>query len=162
MKIHPNGGGQVADTASVSDDSYIGADCKVLDSAVVENKSIITKGSIICGNAIVNSTEVTEGATIGGVAHVQYTKIHGDVTLLKTLIILHGFEQEIVIADDFIIIGCQAIHMDEWNTRSVALLRANGYPKASAERLRDSIDVIYKCYKSLYHEDDLKNAFNFG
>ena len=162
MRTHSNGGGQVADTATVSEDSYVGPDCKVLDNAIVEGKSVVANGSVVCGNASIYSAEVTDGATVGGVAFVQYANIHGNVTLLKTPIVLHGFEQEIVIADDFVTVGCQTISIDDWNTRSVALLRANGYPKASAERLRDSIDVIRDCYKSLYHEDDLKKAFKFA
>ena len=162
MKIHTNGGGEVADTATVSEDSYVGSDCKVLDNAIVEGKSVVANGSVVCGNASIYSAEVTDGATVGGVAFVQYANIHGNVTLLKTPIVLHGFEQEIVIADDFIIIGCQCIPIDVWKAKSIALLRANGYPKASAQRIRDSIEVIYSCYKSLYHEDDLKKAFNFA
>lgn len=162
MKTHPNGGGQIADTATVSDDSYVGADCKVLDNAIVEGKSVIANGAVVCGNAIIYSAEVTDGAIVGGVAQVQHANIHGNVTLLKTPIVLHGFEQEIVIADTFITVGCQTIGIDDWNTRSLVLLRANGYPKSSAERIRDSIDVIYSCYKSLWHEDDLKDAFKFS
>ena len=160
MKIHMNGGGQVADTATVSEDSYVGADCKVLDSAVLQNGAIVANDSVVFGNAIVENAEVTDGAKVGGVAHLQHCNVHSNVTLLKTPIVIKGFEQEIVIADDFVIIGCQAITMDVWKTRSVALLRANGYPKASAERLRDSIDVAHACYQSLYHKDDLKKAFN--
>jgi NDP-sugar pyrophosphorylase family protein len=162
MKTHMNGGGQVADTATVSEDSYVGADCKILDNAVLQNGAIVANGSVVSGNAIVDSAEVTDGAVVGGVTHLQYCNVHGHVTLLKTPIVLRGFEQEIVIADDFVIIGCQTISIEDWKTRSVALLRANGYPKASAERLRDSIDVIRDCYKSLYHEDDLKKAFKFA
>jgi NDP-sugar pyrophosphorylase family protein len=162
MRIHPNGGGQVADTATVSEDSYVGPDCKVLDNAVLQKGAIVANGAVVCDNAIIESAEVSDGAVVGGVAHVQYANIHGPVTLLKTPIIVRGFEQEIVVADDFVIIGCQAISMDDWKSRSVALLRANGYPKASAERLRDSIDTVYSCYKSLYHEEDLKNAFKIG
>lgn len=162
MKTHVNGGGQVADTATASDDSYVGPDCKVLDNAVLQNGAIVANGSVVYGNAIVENAEVTDGAKVGGVAHLQHCNVHSDVTLLKTPIVLKGFEQEIVIADDFVIIGCQAISMEDWKTRSVALLRVNGYPKASAERLRDSIDVIHACYQSIYHEDDLKKAFNIA
>ena len=162
MKTHVNGGGQVADTATVSADSYVGPDCKVLDNAIVEGKSVVANGSVVCGNASIYSAEVTDGATVGGVAFVQYANIHGNVILIKTPIVLHGFEQEIVIADDFIIIGCQCIPIDVWKAKSIALLRANGYPKASAQRIRDSIEVIHSCYKSLYHEDDLKKAFKFA
>jgi len=162
MRIHSNGGGQVAETATVSEDSYVSNDSKVIDNAVVQNGSTITNGATVFGNAIVENSEVADGAKVGGTAHVKYASIHSNVTLLKTPIVLHGFEQEIVVSDEFVIIGCQTIPMDIWETRSVALLRANGYPKASAERIRDSIDVVHSCYKSLYHEDDLKKAFAFS
>lgn len=162
MRIHANGGGQVADTASVSEDSYVGPDSKVLDNAILRSGASVSKGSIVFGNAIVESAEVTDGAKVGGVAHVQYCSIHGDATLLKTPILLRGFEHEIVIAEDFIIIGCQMIPIKDWQSKSIVLLRANGYPKASAERIRDSINVVHACYKSQYHEDDLQQAFKIG
>jgi NDP-sugar pyrophosphorylase family protein len=162
MRKHPTGFGYVADTANVSEDSYIGPDSQVLDNAVVQDRSIIANGAIVRGNAIIEHSEITDGATVEGTAHVRFANIHGNVTLSKTPIVLHGFEQEIVVAEDFVTIGCQTITMEDWKTRSVALLRANGYPKASAERIRDSIDVIHACHKSLYHEEDLKKAFMMG
>ncbi len=162
MKIHSNGGGRVADTAQVDFSAFIGSDCKVLDSAVVGANCTVENGAIIYGNAALTNKSVVDGAKVGGTAFLNATTIHGDVILEKTPITLHGFEQEIVIADSFIIVGCQAISMEDWQNRSLALLRANGYPKKSTERIRDSINVILDCYKSIYHEEDLKEAFKIG
>jgi hypothetical protein len=67
-----------------------------------------------------------------------------------------------VVAEHFIIIGCQTIKIEDWKSRSLALLRHDGFPKMSAERIRDSINVVHECYKSLYHEEDLKKAFQPG
>jgi NDP-sugar pyrophosphorylase family protein len=162
MKIHSNGGGRVADTAQVDFSAFIGSDCKVLDYAVVGANCAVENGATIYGNAVLTNKSVVDGAKVGGTAFLNATTIHGSVILEKTPVTLHGFEQEIVIADSFIIIGCQTITMEDWQNRSLALLRANGYPKKSAERIRDSINVILDCYKSIYHEEDLKDAFKVG
>jgi carbonic anhydrase/acetyltransferase-like protein (isoleucine patch superfamily) len=163
MIKHPIGGGLVAETASVHPTAFVGYDCEILDNAVIGENCTVATGSTIFGNAVLqNKSVVEDGAKVGGNAFLNATTIHGNVTLTKTPITIHGFEQEIVIAHDFIVVGCQTIGIEEWQTRSLALLRANGFPKQSAERIRDSIDVAYKCYKSLYHEEDLKKAYQPG
>lgn len=163
MRTHPNGGGVIEDSASVDPSAFVGLDCKVSGSAHVGAGCRVMNNSHIYGNAILaNKSVVKDGARVGGTAFLSATTIHGDVTLEKTPIVIHGFEQEIVIADSFIIVGCQTISIEEWENRSLALFRANGIPKKSAERLRDSIDVVRECYKSKYHEEDLKAAFKVG
>lgn len=160
MRTHENGGGQVADTAQVDFSAFVGSNCKVLDSAVVGANCVVENGATIYDNAVLTNKSVVDGSKVGGTAFLNATTIHGDVVLEKTPITLHGFEQEIVLSDSFIIVGCQTITMEDWQNRSLALLRANGYPKKSAERIRDSINVILDCYKSLYHEEDLNQAFS--
>jgi carbonic anhydrase/acetyltransferase-like protein (isoleucine patch superfamily) len=163
MKKHENGGGEVADTAVVDPSAFVGSDCKVLDGAVVEAGCVVEAGSVIYGNAILTQKSiVSDGARVGGTAFLKATKIHSKVVLEKTPITIYGFEQEIVIAETFIIVGCQTIDLAEWETKSLALLRANGYPKKSAERIRNSINVVLDCYKSMYHEEDIKEAYKIG
>jgi carbonic anhydrase/acetyltransferase-like protein (isoleucine patch superfamily) len=160
MKIHLNGKGMVADTANVDPSAFIENGCQILENAIVGPNCRVTENSIVYGNAILqNGSAVGNGAKIGGSAFLNATNIHGAITLLNTPITIHGFEQEIVVADDFIIIGCQCIDIAQWKTRSLALLRANGFPQKSAERIRDSIDVVHQCYTSVYHEEDLKEAY---
>lgn len=163
MKVHLNGGGLVAETANVHPTALIEDGCEVLDNVTIGANCKVTGKSLIFGNAVLlNGSTVSDGAAVGGSAFLNATTIHGNITLTKTPITIHGFEQEIVVAPDFVIIGCQCITMDQWKTRSLALLRANGFPTKSAERLRDSIDVVHKCYTSLYHEEDLKVAYRSG
>jgi NDP-sugar pyrophosphorylase family protein len=159
MKIHSNGGGLVADTAEVHPEAFVEKGCKILDNAIVGAKCKVMNDSVVFGNAVLhNGATVDLESQVGGTAVLNATNIYGGVVLTKTPITIHGFESEIVVAPDFIIVGCQCIHIDQWKTRSLALLRANGFPKMSAERIRDSIDVVYKCYMSVYHEDDLNEA----
>jgi carbonic anhydrase/acetyltransferase-like protein (isoleucine patch superfamily) len=163
MKKHPLGGGLVAETATVHPTAFVDHDCEVLDAAVVGENCTVAEGAVVFGNAVLQNGSVVEnGAKVGGTAFLNATVIHGDVTLTKTPITIDGFEQQIVVAHDFIIVGCQTISIQEWQNRSLALLRANGFPKMSAERIRDSINVVYECYKSVYHEDDLKKAYQPG
>lgn len=164
MIKHPNGGGMVAETATVATSAYIGEDCEVLGNAVIGEGCIVNEGAVVFGDAILENKSIVEGgAKVGGTAFLSATTIHGEnVMLTKTPITVHGFEQAIVVAHDFIIIGCQCIMIDEWKTRSLALLKMSGFPKKSAERIRDSIDVVHKCYASLYHEEDLKSAYKVG
>lgn len=160
MRTHANGGGQVSDTATVDLTAFIGSDCQVLDNATVGPHSVVSNGSVVYGHAVLqNISIVTDGAKVGGTVFLNATEIHSNVVLEKTPITIHGFEQEIVISNTFIIVGCQAISMEDWKTRSLALLRANGFPKKSAERIRDSINVVLDCYTSIYHKDDLEQAF---
>jgi NDP-sugar pyrophosphorylase family protein len=163
MKVHLNGGGLVAETANVHPTALVERGCEILGNATIGANCKVTGNSTVFGNAVLlNVSTVSDGAKVGGSAFLNATTVHGNVTLTKTPITIHGFEQEIVIAPDFIIIGCQHIAMDQWKNRSLALLRANGFPTKSAERIRDSIDVVHKCYTSLYHEEDLTKAYKPG
>jgi carbonic anhydrase/acetyltransferase-like protein (isoleucine patch superfamily) len=163
MKIHENGGGKVAFTATVDATAFVGIDCEVLDNAIVGAGCVVESGSTIYGDAVLtNNSSVSNNAKVGGTAFLSDTKIHGSVVLERTPITLNGFPVQVVIAHSFVIIGCQTISVEEWETKSIAFLRVNGYPKKSAERIRDSINVILYCYKSIYHEDDLKEAFKFS
>ncbi len=162
MKIHENGGGQVADTATVDPNAYIGPDCKVLDSAHVAAYCRVENGATIYGTAVLSNNSTVDGSKVGGTALLNATNIHSNVVLEKTPITIHGFEYDIIVADTFIIIGCKMLPIDDWQTKIVLLMRSDGWPKKSAIRVRDSIKVVLDCYRSVYHEDDLKDAFKFG
>ena len=51
---HPNGGGWVADSATVADSAYVGPDAKVYDDAKVSGNAVVS------GNAEVFEGEITE------------------------------------------------------------------------------------------------------
>ncbi len=160
MKVHPNGGGKVAITAKVDPSAFVGENATVYGNAVIDGTCILQDNAIVEGNSIlVNGTVVSDDAVIRGTTFLSAATIHSEVILEKTPIVITGFEQQIVVSDNYIIVGCQAIKVSDWENKSIALLRANGYPKASAIRIRDSIDVVRSCYKSLYAEQDLISQY---
>ena len=59
---HPNGGGWVADTATVDETAYVGAeaqvfcDAKVYGNAVVFGNAWVSSDAEVCGNAIIEKT----------------------------------------------------------------------------------------------------------
>ncbi len=53
LKQHPNGGGRVADTASVAPTAYVGPNAMVLGYATVSDNAVIDGYAIVAGNAVV-------------------------------------------------------------------------------------------------------------
>lgn len=160
MKIHPNGGGKISETACAHEDAYVDETSVVLDNAHVGRDCEIKENSIVSGNAVVfDRSVVCENSVITGSAVISNCLIHSESRIEKTPAVINGFEQQIIISDDFIIVGCQRIDIAEWETRSLALLRANGFPKKSAERIRDAINSVRSCYISLYDPEEIKAQY---
>jgi carbonic anhydrase/acetyltransferase-like protein (isoleucine patch superfamily) len=63
---HPNGGGFVADTASVAASAYVGSDARVLEGATVRDSARVEDHAIISGQASVQGQ-----AIVNGWAHVM-------------------------------------------------------------------------------------------
>lgn len=77
---HPNGGGWVADTASVAITAFVGPEAAVFDSAQVRDNATITDTAWVVGNAVVDGNaliagdaEINEDAHVGGEATVDGT-----------------------------------------------------------------------------------------
>ncbi|GEM_PF-906590 len=75
---HPNGGGFVADSASVASTAYVGPNAQVLDGAQVSGTARIEDHATIGGAAVVSGTAVVggyayvrENATVTGAARVR-------------------------------------------------------------------------------------------
>ena len=68
---HSNGGGWVADTASVSDTAYVGLDAQVFDNAVVSGSARVSGTAQVFDNAVVSgSARVSGSALVSGRAVV--------------------------------------------------------------------------------------------
>ena len=64
---HPNGGGWVADTASVADTAYIGSDARVYGNAQVYGNARIYDNARVCGDAnVFGNAEVFGNAWVSG------------------------------------------------------------------------------------------------
>lgn len=76
-KQHINGGGFVADTATVDATAYVGPNARVLgnasvlDSARLEDSAVVTDNAVIRDNAVVSGCAmVRDNATVSGQAHI--------------------------------------------------------------------------------------------
>jgi hypothetical protein len=67
---HPNGGGKVAATASVSDSVYVSTDSAICGYAIVSGPTRLLKGSIVNGNANISGRSTLDGSTVNGSAAV--------------------------------------------------------------------------------------------
>ena len=122
---HPNGGGWVADTATVDESAYIGPDAKVYDSARVYGiahvygSARVSGGALVCGSARVSGSALVSGsARVCGSAHVcgsAVTENPGDYLSLSGFALAHAITW--TKSDDSLQIGCQRATVAEWRAR---------------------------------------------
>ena len=115
-KPHPNGGGFVADLATVAKTAYVGPNAKVLkkamvyayarieDNAIVTDTATVSDGAIVRGNALIQGSSfvsgharVSDSATIGGRTNITKqsrvagnAKVGGDGTVTDFVTIDSG------------------------------------------------------------------------
>jgi UDP-3-O-[3-hydroxymyristoyl] glucosamine N-acyltransferase len=58
---HPNGGGIVADTATVAYTVYVGPNAQVLDNAWLSDTASVSGNAVVCGNASINRGHIRTG-----------------------------------------------------------------------------------------------------
>ena len=58
---HPNGGGWVADTATVSESAYVGPNARVADTATVSESAYVGPNARVYDNAVVSDNAVVFG-----------------------------------------------------------------------------------------------------
>lgn len=94
-KLHSNGGGFVANTATVASTAYVGPKAQVLNNAKVQNNARIEDLAIIKNAAVINQNAVVSGTSIiGEVAQVtgnakvrQQSRIYGNSVISGNAII---------------------------------------------------------------------------
>lgn len=78
-RIHPNGGGFVASTASVDDSVYVGKNAQVLGYATVTENAVIDGYATVTGSAAVSGNAVVTGhAVVAERAQIKDNAIVGD------------------------------------------------------------------------------------
>jgi NDP-sugar pyrophosphorylase family protein len=160
---HPNGGGKIAITANVSEYAYVGPEVQVLDNAYIDDTCSLYDRVIVKGNVILTNRVIArDNVIISGKAVLSNVALHSDINISETPIIIHGFENEILITSSHVMIGCMVKTHQEWQDRGVAFFRANGFPKISAERIHSMINVVIEAHKSLYHPDDIAQQFRLA
>ena len=98
---HPNGGGWVADTATVGDTARVSIDAWVFGDAQVCDNAKIYGNAKVCGNALVSgNAEVYGNAQVSGDA-----KVYGKIKITGNAVIKVGdFFGEAIITQDPIVI----------------------------------------------------------
>ena len=118
---HLNGGGWVADTASVSDAAYIGPDAEVIGGTIYGGT--IWDGTIyggtIRGGTIWGGT--IEGGTIRG------GTIEGGI-VTRSPIHITGFAYPVTITDSHMGIGCEWLTHDKWREQGATIAAEENQP----------------------------------
>ena len=92
--LHPNGGGFVANTATVADTAYVGKDAMVLDYAKVLHYASISENAIVSGNVtVLHYAKIYGYARVSGnVKVLHYVKIYGYARVSGNVSVFHYAE----------------------------------------------------------------------
>lgn len=114
---HPNGGGWVADTASVEDTCYVGILAQVYDRAWVFGKVRVYDRARVFGKA-----RVSDGAWVSGEARVfgkawvsGEAWVFGEAQVSKAPIVISGLQYPTTISDNVLTIGYQQHSLKKWH-----------------------------------------------
>jgi carbonic anhydrase/acetyltransferase-like protein (isoleucine patch superfamily) len=93
---HDNGGGWVADTATVEPSVFVGPDAKVCDFAQVSGgarlsgHAVVMDRAVVCDNALIIDAVVMEGATVSGDSRVTDGAVVKDAAWISGFATAHG------------------------------------------------------------------------
>jgi UDP-3-O-[3-hydroxymyristoyl] glucosamine N-acyltransferase len=113
---HANGGGWVADTATVADSAYVGPDAQVYEYAWVHESAWVSGDARVYGYAQVSgNTRVGGDARVGGYARMYgYAKVYGDAWETSPLYIQGTKHAVTNSAHGRLSIGCITKTFAEW------------------------------------------------
>ena len=98
---HPNGGGWVADSATVAGTAYVGPGALVSGEAQVSGNALVSGEAQVSGNA-----RVSGNALVSGNARVS-----------RTPIVIQGAEFPVTIVDaPLVCVGCKVATLEQWET----------------------------------------------
>jgi len=157
---HPNGGGIVANTAKVSNDSFVGEGAVVYENAVVVNRSKITGNVKVHGSAICNNVVLEDDVEVFGSAEVKGgVIIFGPSKISVSPKVVLGFDHPVIITDDHVIIGCHSFTHSDWKERALAIIRVNGYPSKTTKQIHRLVTELTSIHFSLFSQEDIDDYF---
>ncbi len=151
---HKNGGGIVANTATVSDDSIVDPQAEVDGNAMVMNGSKILNRVRVYGNAYISDgVTLEDDVEVYGKAEVRY----GIVIFEKAKVsvppkVVLGFDHKVIITDEHITMGCHMFDKEQWK-RAAPIIRVNGYPTKTANRIHEIVSSIAEVHFNLFIEE---------
>jgi UDP-3-O-[3-hydroxymyristoyl] glucosamine N-acyltransferase len=152
---HANGGGWVADTASVDAGVHVGPEAQVYGKSHVYGEALVSGKAHVYGEALVSGKAMVSGeaqvygkshvygeALVSGKAHVYgearvcgEALVCGEARVYTTPLLLTGYEFAITICDNQVQVGCETIVQS-------AELSADMLPEAQCPRLRTAAPLI--------------------
>jgi carbonic anhydrase/acetyltransferase-like protein (isoleucine patch superfamily) len=169
---HQNGGGFVAETASVADSAYVGPDARVLDKAVIADSARIEDYAVVCGDATVSNNAIVSGhayvtdkAVIAGNARIRdYARIYDDARIDGNARV---FEYARVQGDAHMYgnaIARGACTVSDCDVEGTACFTGASNPGRALRRGKDeeSTEVTHGIFTGYVSREDCDKAENFG
>ena len=155
---HENGGGIVADTAQVSADSIVGPKAEVGGNAMVINGCKILDHARVYGSAYVsNGVTLEDDVEVYGTAEVKYEVVlFGNARVSVPPKVVLGFDHKLIITDEHITMDCHMFDKEQWQ-RAAPIIKVNGYPTKTANRIHKIVSDIAEVHFSLFLEESEEN-----
>jgi carbonic anhydrase/acetyltransferase-like protein (isoleucine patch superfamily) len=128
---HPNGGGWVADTATVSDTAYVGPDAWVSGNAQVYGSALVSGSAQVYGHAqVYGSAQVSGSAQVYGSAWVyDNAQVYGSARVYGSAQVydnawVYGSAQ---VYDNAWVYGNARVKRGEYTVTPISITRSDGY-----------------------------------
>jgi hypothetical protein len=160
---HKNGGGIVAESATVSDDCIVAPRAEVGGNAMVLNGCKVLDQARVYGNAYVsNGVTLEDEVEVYGSAEVKYDIVlFGKSRVSVPPKVVLGFDHKLIITDEHITMGCHMFDKEQWQ-RAAPIIRVNGYPTKTANRIHRIISEISEVHFNLFleesEEDEIRDS----
>ena len=159
---HPNGGGWVADTASVAETAYVGPDARVFENAQIFGYARVFENAWVFGNArVFGNTQIFGYAWISGYAQVfgktqvfGNTRVCGDAKLIggewtTAPLQIHGTRDVLCqCSPTEVAIGCEIHSISHWLENYKAIGKKHRYSEEEIREYYDHLQYFQKRMKN--------------
>lgn len=153
---HPNGGGWVADSATVAETAYVGERARVYGNAQVYGNARVYNSAQVCSNALVygnalvcDSAQVYDNAVVYGNAQVcGNALVYGLCS--RTPVVVSGYEYVVTIQDEIVSVGCKTITITDLEDTSKL------FPEENCPELRKAGTIISWLARLHCSKNDIK------
>lgn len=152
---HKNGGGIVASTAQVSDDTIVAPRACVGGNAIVSNGCKILDNVRVYGNAFVtDGVTLEDEVEVFGTAEIKYKLvIFGNAKVSVPPKVVLGFDHPVIVTDNHIFLGCHCFDIDGWK-KAAPIIKVNGYPTKTAYNIHRIVSDIADVHFNLFLKED--------
>ena len=140
---HPNGGGWVANTATVYASAFVGRDARVFDNAWVFGDALVSSNALVSGNARVSgNAQVSGDARVSGDAQLS-----GNAWVLNPLTITGSAHPVSLVSYTQIAVGCEIHDFAYWLKNYKTVGKENGYTPEQIKEYGEILNYLVKAAK---------------